>query len=141
MTDKENPEIWLYEAGTWRRAPDPITWQGGDDVHERYAEAGYTESYTPEPFIGLVYPGDVPGTVGLALWVRDKAPQCIIDIEGTNDVGRSVYVDRFPDALDLMAQWAPLVSVSAPIAEAVDAYQRQQANRSGASSGGRHEPP
>lgn len=125
----ENPEVWLYEAGAWRRAPDPITWQGGDDVHARYAEAGYAESYLPLPFISLVYPGDAPGSVGLRLWVRAEPPECIIDVEGTSDTGHSFYVDRLPDALDLMARWAPLVTASAPIAEAVDAYEREQAEQ------------
>jgi hypothetical protein len=125
----ENREVWLYNAGTWRRTPDPINWQNGDDVHERYAEAGYAAAHTGGlPFIDLAYPGDVPGTVGLTLWTRHEPPECIIDIEGPNGSTRSVYVQNFPDALDLMARWTPLVTASAPIAEARDEWERQEAD-------------
>jgi hypothetical protein len=104
-------EVWLYDAGTWQRAPDPIDWEGGDDVYERYAAAGYSSSWDARPFIDLVYPG-TSYRVGLTLWVRTEPPECIIDIEGTSEASRSVYVTRFPDALDLMARWTPLVEAS-----------------------------
>lgn len=122
-------EVWLYNAGAWRRAPDPITWQDGDDVHERYAQAGYAADLAGLPFIDLGFPGDASGSVGLTLWTRREAPECIIDIEGRHGETRSVYVNSFPEALDLMARWAPLVTASTPIAEARDGWERQQAER------------
>jgi hypothetical protein len=129
MTDS-NGEIWLYDAGTWRRAPDPINWESNPMVHEQYAEAGYAE-HDGGPFLSLIYPGDGSCVVGLSLWVRDESPQCIIDIEGTDDATRSVYVNRFPDALDLVARWAPLVQVTMAAGparrEALDAAHKLEA--------------
>ena len=116
-----SPEVWLYNAGAWHRVPDPITWQDGDDVHERYAEAGYATGPGGSPFIDLATPGDASGSVGLTLWTRPEVPECIIDIEGPHGETRSVYVNSFPEALDLMARWAPLVTASAPIADAREA--------------------
>jgi hypothetical protein len=42
------------------------------------------------------------------MWVRDKSPQCLITIEWSLGIIRSVYAARYPDGLDLMAKWAPM---------------------------------
>jgi hypothetical protein len=120
---RANPEVWLYDAGTWRHIPDPIAWQNGDDVHERYAQAGYADP----PFIDLTYPQSKSGGVGLKLWTRREPPECVIDIEGSQMSTCSVYVSRLPDALDLLARWSPLITISAPIADALGEWERQQA--------------
>lgn len=112
MSEDTNAQVWLYEGGSWELADDPITWsEDGDDVREKYAEAGYTElpGQTAEPFLVLgLNSGEARPAVQLNMFVRREPPQCLIDIEGPGGSTRSVYAARLPDGLDLMARWAPI---------------------------------
>ena len=47
MSDETTAKVWLYEADDWQLADDPIIWADGDDVMEKYAEAGYSEYGSP----------------------------------------------------------------------------------------------
>lgn len=100
MGDETTAKVWLYEAGDWQLADDPISWADGDDVMEKYAEAGYSEFGSPATWFlafGL-NSEDNPGYgAQFTLYVRDARPQCLIGIEGWIGSNRAVYAARFPD--------------------------------------------
>ena len=114
MGDETTAKVWLYEAGDWQLADDPIIWADGDDVMEKYAEAGYSEYRSSSATWFLAFglnSEDNPGYgAQVTLYVRDARPQCLIGIEGGTGSNRAVYAARFPDGLDLMARWAPVAS-------------------------------
>jgi hypothetical protein len=116
MGDETTAKVWLYEAGDWKLADDLISWADGDDVMEKYAEAGYSEFGSPATWFlafGL-NSEDNPGYgAQVTLYVRDARPQCLIGIEGGTGSNRAVYAARFPDGLDLMARWVPVASTAA----------------------------
>lgn len=133
MTDDDARQVWLYDGGAWSLAPDPIDWQDGDDVRERYAEAGYTRKAAGlAPFLSLLAAEHVnpTGVVGLTLWYRPRRPpECLIDVQGTDDSTYALYVARFPDALDLMARWAPLVNTGTLLDVLGEIYERPIGSR------------
>lgn len=117
MTDDAAASVWLYRGGDWELADDPIPWSSGsDDVRAKYAEAGYTEVPGPsaEPFLVLgLHSEEARPAAQLTLFARRDPPRCLIDIEGAAGATRTVYADRLPDGLDLMARWAPIAQAAA----------------------------
>lgn len=102
------PKVWLYDGGTWQQVDDPIDWGEGGGVTDFYAEYGYCDK-DRQPAVRIAAPeSDVVSATELRLWVREEHPQCVIDIEWSGRM-RSVYAARFPDGLDLMARWAPIL--------------------------------
>jgi hypothetical protein len=128
MSESAPARVWLYQGGDWELADDPIPWSGeaGDDVRAKYAEAGYTELPGPqaEPFLVLgLNSEEARAAVQLTLFTRREHPECLIDIEGPGGSTRAVYAARFPDGLDLMARWAPIVQAGVLTALAGDLFQ------------------
>jgi hypothetical protein len=130
MSEDAPAKVWLYEDGRWELADDPITWSTdeADDVHAKYAEAGYTEAARrDQPAEGFLVLGlgtmDAKPAARLTLFVRRERPECLIDIEGPAMSTRSVYAARLPDGLDLMAHWAPIAQAGILTALAADLTQ------------------
>ena len=116
MADQASPDgqVWIYGAGTWRRAADPIEWRDEDsDVEEKYAQVGYAEFRGGGAFIGLSQYG-ANEYASINLYVRNgQPPECLLSIEGTESAEiRTVYADTLPDGLDLLARWTPIVEAA-----------------------------
>ncbi|MCL2580999.1 MAG: hypothetical protein FWE35_00915 [Streptosporangiales bacterium] len=120
MSGETTATVWLYQAGEWEPADDPIDWGDETDVLKKYADAGYNEygpvaSSTESLVAGFLVMGlnseDSPGYgAQITMYVRNEFPQCLIDIEGGAGSSRAVYAARLPDGLDIMARWAPLAT-------------------------------
>jgi hypothetical protein len=106
------PMAWIYEDGEWKQDIDPVTAREDADVDQERADAGYCgqDGKDRQPALAVPYSGLDPAQEesGLRMWVRDKHPQCLITVEWSLGVIRSVYAARYPDGLDLMAKWAPI---------------------------------
>jgi hypothetical protein len=106
------PIAWIYENGEWQQDIDPITARKDGDVDQERADAGYygQGGKYRQPALAVPYsgPDSAQEESGLMMWVRDEHPQCLITVEWSLGVIRSVYAARYPDGLDLMAKWAPI---------------------------------
>lgn len=114
VEETEPGKVWLFDGASWQLVADPIEWSedGGDDVHERYEAAGYAHRSGGGDFLrlGVSEEVSVSGVPALALWLRPgRPPECLIEVQGSDDSSVSLYAARLPDGLDLMARWAPLV--------------------------------
>ena len=114
MSAAEAPrDSWLYEGGAWRWVPDPVDWGDEFDVLAGYARAGYgVGAQGGEEARSLLWVGDPEGEY-VELFDRPEPPQCILQVGGADGVVPEFYIAALPDALDIMARWAPLVRAAA----------------------------
>ncbi|MGW1545542.1 hypothetical protein [Streptomyces sp. NPDC002346] len=91
---------WVFKAGEWIRAEDPVMNQPEDEVEEAIKAAGY-RIWTG---VGKLYM--VP--LMLSVWSRPTEPSFLFDLEGP-DHSHWVYAETLPDALALLNQLAPTV--------------------------------
>jgi len=116
----ERPEVWVYrEGGMWEHAADPVPWESTDPDEDRRG-AGYS------PLTWLGTPGDGGGKIVLH-YRPGRPPECALEVWGNHDIGVDLYVDRLPDALELLARWAPLISATAATDAALEAHQLAEA--------------
>ncbi|MGW6016022.1 hypothetical protein [Streptomyces sp. NPDC055210] len=95
----QSQQAWVFKAGAWERAEDPVFNQSGeDDVTKMIKAVGY-EQWTGA---GTLYATPLILTV----WSRSAEPSFLFDLEGA-DQSEWFYAATLPDALTLLNQLAP----------------------------------
>jgi hypothetical protein len=104
----EPVRAWCLVNGVWVEREDPVMAvcdPYGGDVQAAMSGLGY-EAWCE---VGV---GDrPPAPVSLALYSREAPPlQFLLQIEGNaGNVVEHVFAETLPDAMDLLAKWAPIV--------------------------------
>lgn len=89
---------WVFKAGEWIRAEDPVMNRPEDDFEEGAKAAGF-RGWTGA---GQLY--TVP--LMLTVWSRSEEPSFLFDLEGAEQ-SEHFYAATLPDALVLLNQLAP----------------------------------
>jgi hypothetical protein len=109
----EPVRAWCLVNGEWVEREDPVMAvcdPYGGDVHAAMADLGY-EAWCQ---IGV---DDLPSVpVSLALYSREAPPlQFLLQLEGNaGNVVEHVFAETLPDAMELLARWAPIVRAGTP---------------------------
>jgi hypothetical protein len=111
----EPVRAWCLVNGEWVEREDPVMAvcdPYGGDVHAAMTGLGY-EAWCQ---IGVEDLPSVP--VSLALYSREAPPlQFLLQLEGNaGNVVEHVFAETLPDAMELLARWAPIVRAGVPAA-------------------------
>jgi hypothetical protein len=115
---------WCLVKGDWVERDDPVMAAcdpHGGDVYAAMASLGY-EAWCE---IGVADLPSVPVT--LALYSREAPPlQFLLQLEGNaGNVVEHVFAETLPDAMELLAKWAPIAQVGA-LAELVKQHEADE---------------
>jgi hypothetical protein len=106
----ESVRAWCLVRGEWLEREDPVMAAcdpRGGDVYAAMASLGY-EAWCQ---VGV---GDLPAVpLSLALFSREMPPlQFLLQLEGNaGNVVEHVFAETLPDAMELLAKWAPLARI------------------------------
>jgi hypothetical protein len=106
---------WCLVNGEWVEREDPVMAvcdPYGGDVRAAMTGLGY-EAWCQ---LGVGDPPSVP--VSLALYSREAPPlQFLLQLEGNaGNVVEHVFAETLPDAMELLARWAPIAGAGVPAA-------------------------
>lgn len=107
-------QAWCLVNGEWVEREDPVMTacdpQGGD-VSAAMAGLGF------EIWCRIGEDGTPPAPVTLAVYSREKPPlQFLLQLEGNaGNVVEHVFAETLPDAMNLLASWAPVAQASAVV--------------------------
>jgi hypothetical protein len=110
MTDPVR--AWCLVKGEWVEREDPVMAAcdpSGGDVHAAMASLGF------EAWCQLGYEDPPVTPVALALYSREAPPlQFLLQLEGNvGDIVEHVFAETLPDAMELLAKWAPIAATAA----------------------------
>ena len=114
MITTEPFHAWCLVNGEWQEREDPVMAacdpQGGD-VCAAMARLGF------EIWCRIGEDGMPPAPVTLALYSRERPPlQFLLQLEGNaGNVVEHVFAETLPDAMSLLASWAPVAQAGAVV--------------------------
>jgi hypothetical protein len=121
---------WCLVKGEWVEREDPVMAAcdpRGGDVYTAMRSLGY-EAWCQVGVEGLP---SVPVT--LALFSRDNPPlQFLLQLEGNaGNVVEHVFAETLPDAMELLAKWAPIAQAGA-LVELIKQHNAEELEREAA---------
>ena len=98
-----------YANGVWSEEPDEFmrTWTTPIDHDEALRMLGFSL------WTRIGDPGGMDVPMTLTLYLRSQEPQYLMEVEGNGGSIPHVYARTLPDAMDLLAKWAPAVKAAA----------------------------
>lgn len=114
MITTEPFHAWCLVNGEWQQREDPVMAAcdpHGGDVCAAMAGLGF------EVWCRIGEEGTPPAPVTLAVYSREKPPlQFLLQLEGNaGNVVEHVFAETLPDAMTLLASWAPVAQAGAVV--------------------------